>query len=660
MEFLKRLGKYNDIMLASGLVFVLLFLLVPIPAFLIDIMLGLSIAGSILILITTLLIASPLELSVFPSILLITTVTRLSLNVASTKLILAKGHLGVEAAGKVICSFGKFVMQGNIVIGITVFLILTIINFIVITKGSGRIAEVAARFNLDSMPGKQMSIDAELSTGSIDEETARFKRRQLEAESTFYGAMDGANKFIRGDAVAGLIITFINLIGGIIIATIDKGMPLNKAAQAYSILTIGDGLACQVPSVIISLASGLLVTKSSMASANSFEQLGTKPRALGISAVLSGLFGLMPGLPFVPFAVMSTLFGAFAYVLAYKKTDEQSERKETAQSYEEESPYDHLKLDTIRIELGPSLICLVKNEQNIPDKIKSLRKQIASQLGFILPSIRIKDNFEIGINEYLIKIKDVEKASGSLYPGKVLVIKKDGLELPGIQVQEPTFGLAATWVSEIHRAELIGHSVLDCASVMSTHLMQVIMENITTLFSYTDAQRLVEELAKSHKKLVQDAIPEPLTIATLKQVLIRLLAEGVSIKDLPTIIESAAEAKSRDIAFIVEHVRNALADQICAKHLNAQKVLPVISISEGWEKEIEESKAILAPSRAEEFASRLSALLKTTLQAGYLPVILVSSSLRPYVKQLAAIPQIAVLGHNEVKSARQIKHLGSV
>lgn len=666
MELLKRLAQYNDIMLASGLVFVLLFLLVPVPAGLIDIMLGLSIASSILILITTLLITSPLELSIFPSILLISTVTRLSLNVASTKLILAKGHMGVEAAGKVICSFGKFVMQGNLVIGITVFLILTIINFIVITKGSGRIAEVAARFNLDAMPGKQMSIDAELSTGSIDEETARLKRRQLEAESTFYGAMDGANKFIRGDAVAGLIITFINLIGGIIIATTDKGMALSKAVQAYSVLTVGDGLACQVPSVIMSLASGLLVTKSRTSLANSFGQLGSKPRALGISAVLSGLFGLMPGLPFIPFAMMSALLGSFAYMLSYKKADEQPEHKQEVKSYEEESPYDHLRLDSIRIELGPSLVCLVKSDftQNIPEKIKSLRKQIAEQLGFILPSIRIKDNFGIGINEYLIKIKDVEKASGTLYPGRVLVIKKDGSKLPvkGIEVQEPTFGLESTWVPEANREELLGYSILDCASVIGTHLTQVVMENINALFSYTDTQKLLEELAKTHKKLVQDAIPEPLTVATLKKVLRELLAEGVSIKDLATIIEAAAEAasKSKDIVFIVEHVRHALADQICSKYLNSQKALPVISISEEWEKEIEENKAILAPSKAKEFLNRLSFLINTSVKEGYLPVIVTSSSLRPHIRELAAMSKIAVLGHNEIKSAQHIKHLGSV
>lgn len=675
MELLKKALKHNDLILALGVVFALLLLLLPVPAFLIDIMLGFSIASSVVILMSTLLIAKPLELSIFPTVLLVTTVARLSLNVASTKLILANGHLGEEAAGKVIGSFGQFMMQGSVVIGITVFLILTIINFVVITKGSSRIAEVAARFSLDAMPGKQMAIDAELSVGSIDEETAKVRRAALEAETAFYGAMDGANKFVRGDAVASLIITFINLIGGVLVATLDKGLQLNKAIETYSILTVGDGLACQIPSVIISLAAGLLITKSSTpneANRAIFEQLGNKPKPLAISSVLSALVAILPGLPFLPFALMSAILGGLAYRVTLNKEKQTSPPPKALAA--EEPITEYLKVEPIKIELGDGLLYLARSSEALQGRIKDLRNQFASNLGLILPTVKLRDDAKLKANEYAISIKDVRKASGTLYPGRILVIKEEDEEFPfeGIDVLEPTFGLPATWVIEAYKPLLSKYSTLDCAMLLSTHLAQVVMNNVAQLLSYTETQKLVDEAARSHKKLIQDSIPEPLSISVIKKVLQRLLSENVSIRDLPTIIEACAEAarQSKEVVFIAESARRALSEQICFKMLDSDGSIPVAVVSQGWEQELskaivgsgERTRIVLSPEKLNEFLLTTAKVLRQNAKEGRLPCVLTSSSLRPYVRDLLGSSQkvITVLGHAEISDSYQIKSLGFI
>lgn len=688
INFLNKVAKYNDISLAIGIVTVLMFLLVPMPSFLLDIMLAFSIAVSLVILMTTLLISSPLELSAFPSLLLITTVIRLSLNVASTKLILAQGHLGDTAAGHVISAFGHFVMQGNVVIGVIIFLILTIINFVVITKGSGRIAEVAARFSLDAMPGKQMTIDSELSTGFITEEQAKRKRKTLEEESTFYGSMDGANKFVRGDAIAGLIITFINLIGGIIIGTLQRNLSLDTAVQTYSILTIGDGLACQIPSLIISLASGLLVTKAGASGSTDkaiFGQLGKKPRALSIAASLVGLIAFMPGLPFFPFIVMGASLGGLAYIIQTIAQKENQTHQESEYNKFSATPIipvedpvsNALKLDIIKVELGLGLLSLVKQDtqNDLTQKIKLLRTQMATKLGFILPRIRIQDNSNLEINTYLIKIKEIIAGSGKVYPGRYMVVHKTTPEkshIDGISAVEPAFGLPATWVSEKDIDKSKSSTTLDSASVISTHITQIIKESITELLSYTDTQNLLEEVTKSHKKLVQDIIPDVITVGMLQKILQKLLAEDVSIRDLPTILEGAADAsiKSKDITFITESIRTKLARQICSKHLNQSGNLPIISISDQWEDiffknladSTSEKKVSLPPSIINDFVTQVVKKITQNIQDGHMPIILTSSSLRPHIRAIIAKaqPMVTVLGHTEIYSKYPIENLGTI
>ncbi len=681
LEFTKKVAKHNDIALALGIVTVLLFLLLPIPAFLLDIMLAFSISTSLVILVTTLLIPTPLDLSVFPSLLLITTIIRLSLNVASTKLILANGHLGDKAAGHVISAFGHFVMQGNVVIGAIIFLILTIVNFIVITKGSSRIAEVAARFSLDAMPGKQMAIDAELSSGVIDNQTAKDRRKSLEEETTFYGSMDGANKFVRGDAIAGVIITFINIIGGIIIGILQRNLPLDVAVRTYSILTIGDGLTCQIPSVIISLSAGLLVTKASNSGSSDkalFAQLSKRPRALFLAASLSIAIALLPGLPFFPFFLISGALGGLAYLVSRvaKEKIATTAQKFTPIHPAEENVAEVLKLDTIKVELGMGLLSLASPYMNnsLPKKFKLLRKQTAAKLGFILPAIRLQDNAAINRNDYLIKIKEITAGYGTIFPEKYMVMSPTGkdIQIEGINCKEPAFGLPAKWIdaSDLNMAE--GYTVLDSSSVITTHLTQIIKENITDLLSYTDVQNLVEETSKTHKKLIQDLIPDIINISRLQKVLHKLLAEGISIKDLPTILESAGDASSKgqNVVLITEFVRGKLARQICAQNVNAKGKLPIIAISDSWENKLlenmydleEEKQIILPPSELNAFLTKVQQSLNDNVIDGIMPSILVSSGIRPYVRNLIAKiqPMVTVLGHKELHSKYPLEHLGTV
>jgi flagellar biosynthesis protein FlhA len=680
LEFSKKVARHTDVALALGIVAVLLFLLLPIPAFLLDIMLAFSISTSLVILVTTLLIATPLELSVFPSLLLITTIIRLSLNVASTKLILAQGHMGDTAAGHVISSFGHFVMQGNVVIGAIIFLILTIINFVVITKGSSRIAEVAARFSLDAMPGKQMAIDAELTTGLIDNQTAKIKRKNLEEETTFYGSMDGANKFVRGDAIAGVIITFINIIAGIIIGTVQRNLPFDVAVRTYSILTIGDGLTCQIPSVIISLSAGLLVTKASNSGSSDkalFSQLGKRPRALFVASALSGAIALLPGLPFFPFFLISSALGGLAYLLSFAAKQRLLATQKFSQPHQttEDNISDVLKLDTIRVELGLGLLSIAspQSKHSLAKKIKLLRKQTASKLGFILPQIRLQDNTSIGHCDYLIKVKEIVAGTGTIFPDKYMIMITPGQLLPdGIDCKEPTFGLPAKWIEESDLNKIPHATVLDSASVISTHLTQIIKENVTDLLSYTDVQNLLEETSKTHRKLVQDTIPDAINVSKLQKVLHKLLGEGISIKDLATILESAADvsSKGQGVSAITEFVRIKLARQICAQNIDQKGHLPIIAISDRWESKFldnmyeseEEKQIVLPPSELNEFLSKAQQMLNENVKDGLMPSILTSSEIRPCVRNLIAKiqPMITVLGHKELYSKYPVDHLGTI
>jgi len=689
LNILKKATKYSDIALAVGIIGILMVLLFPVPTGLLDFLLAFSIATSIIILMTTLFIAKPLELSVFPTILLVTTLLRLALNIASTRLILANGHLGTDAAGEVIEAFGSFVMQGNVVIGLIVFLILTLINFIVITKGSGRIAEVAARFSLDAMPGKQMAIDADLSAGLINEAAARARRQNLEDESTFYGAMDGANKFVRGDAIAGLIITFINLIGGMIIGILQRKLEFDVAIQTYTILTIGDGLVSQIPSLIISLGSGLLVTKSGIVGSADkaiFGQLGQYPQPLFMTSIVILMMGFAPGLPFVPFLILAIVFGSIGYVIylnqqkASQTTSSLPQKDSTTDSTDEngEAIGDTLQLDAIRLEIGYGLISLVNGSksQRLTDQIKALRKQIAKDFGFVMPSVRIQDNIQLGNDTYVVKIKELEAGRGIVRANKLLVMDPKGqaINLSGEDTKEPAFGLPAKWVDESCKDEALfyNYTVVDPSTVITTHLTEIVKENITELLSYSETQKLIDELGEDNKKLVKDLVPDLVTISTLQKILQNLLSEMISIRDLPNILEAVADGARvhKSITSITEFVRNRLSRQICHANTNQEGFIPIVSISPEWEQiftrslvnDGDDKQLSMPPSQLQEFVARVKKVYDEQAADGYIPVLLTSGSIRPYVRLIIERfrPSTVVMSQNEIHYRAKIRTLGVI
>jgi len=689
LNILKKATKYSDIALAVGIIGILMVLLFPVPTGLLDFLLAFSIATSIIILMTTLFIAKPLELSVFPTILLVTTLLRLALNIASTRLILANGHLGTDAAGEVIQAFGSFVMQGNVVIGLIVFLILTLINFIVITKGSGRIAEVAARFSLDAMPGKQMAIDADLSAGLINEAAARARRQNLEDESTFYGAMDGANKFVRGDAIAGLIITFINLIGGMIIGILQRKLEFDVAIQTYTILTIGDGLVSQIPSLIISLGSGLLVTKSGIVGSADkaiFGQLGQYPQPLFMTSIVILMMGFAPGLPFVPFLILAIVFGSIGYVIylnqqkASQTTSSLPQKDSTTDSTDEngEAIGDTLQLDAIRLEIGYGLISLVNGSksQRLTDQIKALRKQIAKDFGFVMPSVRIQDNIQLGNDTYVVKIKELEAGRGIVRANKLLVMDPKGqaINLSGEDTKEPAFGLPGKWVDESCKDEALfyNYTVVDPSTVITTHLTEIVKENITELLSYSETQKLIDELGEDNKKLVKDLVPDLVTISTLQKILQNLLSEMISIRDLPNILEAVADGARvhKSITSITEFVRNRLSRQICHANTNQEGFIPIVSISPEWEQiftrslvnDGDDKQLSMPPSQLQEFVARVKKVYDEQAADGYIPVLLTSGSIRPYVRLIIERfrPSTVVMSQNEIHYRAKIRTLGVI
>ena len=513
-RILGEITKRGDLALALGIITILVVLILPMPAFLLDLSLAISITFSVLVLMTALFIRTPLEFSAFPTVLLIATMIRLALNLASTRLILSQGHEGTNAAGKVIEAFGNFVMQGNFVIGIIVFAILVIVNFVVITKGSGRIAEVAARFTLDAMPGKQMAIDADLSAGLIDEETARTRRKRLEDESAFFGSMDGASKFVRGDAVAGLLITFINIIGGIIVGVGQQDMPFGEAGATYSLLTIGDGLVSQIPALIVSTAAGLLVSKAGVEGAADralFDQLSGYPQALGMSSFVMGVMAVLPGIPAVPFLFLASCTGGLAYYLKTARQQKEQAEEDAAQAEVEATPPAEepistaLKIDELRLEIGYGLLPLINDSegQKLTDQIKALRRQFATDMGFVMPPVRILDNMQLEANAYVMRIKELDAGRGDVYINQLLVMDPHGtkIELPGLHTTEPAFGLPATWIDENLREEAAfrGYTVVDPATVITTHLTEIIKDNMSELLSYAETQKLLDELSTEHK-----------------------------------------------------------------------------------------------------------------------------------------------------------------
>jgi flagellar biosynthesis protein FlhA len=682
--------KRGDLALAFGILTILVVLILPLPSVVLDLFLAISITLSILILMTSLFIQAPLEFSSFPTVLLISTMLRLSLNLASTRLILSRGHEGTAAAGHVIEAFGNFVMGGNFVIGIIVFAILVIVNFVVITKGSGRIAEVAARFHLDAMPGKQMAIDADLSAGLIDEKVAKERRKALEDESGFFGAMDGASKFVRGDAVAGLLVVFINIIGGIIIGVAQQSLSFADAARTYTLLTVGDGLVTQIPALIVSTAAGLLVSKAGVSGAADkalMKQLSGYPQALGMSAGVMLVLATLPGIPMIPFLALGS--GAAALAWSARKRKHEAAVSEAAAAAApdaaavgaaaEEPIATALKIDDLKIELGYALLPLVNGPDGtdrLTDQIKALRRSLAIEMGFVMPAVRILDNVQLEANTYIIKIKEVDAGTGKIWPSQFMVMDPAGnqVSVPGIHTIEPTFGLPATWVDAglKEEASLKGYTVVDAATVLSTHLTELLKNNMSDLLSYGEVQKLLKDLPKEQGELVKDIVPSQVTVSGIQRVLQLLLAERISIRDLSTILEGIADALafSRNPATMVEHVRARLARQICAQNTAPSGYLPLIALSAKWEQAFaesligqgEERSLAMQPSKLSEFMNVVRDRFEQAAREGEAPVLVTSAAIRPFVRSLVERfrSQTTVLSQAEIHPRARLKTVGSV
>lgn len=689
-EMLVGATKRGDLFFALSIILMLVILIMPLPAWLLDIALALSITMSCLVLMTAIFIEKPTEFSAFPLVLLITTMYRLALNLASTRLILSKGYLGPDAAGEVIKAFGGFIMGNNFVIGVIVFAILVLVNFVVITKGSGRIAEVAARFALDAMPGKQMAIDADLSSGLINEAEAKKRREDLSKESSFYGAMDGASKFVRGDAIAGLLITFINVVAGIIIGMVQNDLSFAEASSTYTQLTVGDGLVSQVPALIVSVAAGILVSKAGMTDATDkvlFDQVANYPKALGMSSFLALALGMLPGTPAIPFVMLASLTGATAYYLDKRQKEVQSkaqelmaqEKKQGAAAKAQEEPISNvLRIDLIRLEIGYGLLPLINEETNkkLTDQIRALRRALAAELGFVMPSIRIQDNMQLAPNEYNIYIKEVRAGKGELRPTQLLVMDPRGekINIPGEETLEPTFGLKAMWVDQSYREEAMfrGYTVVDPSTVVTTHITELVKDNMPELLSYAETQKLLDELDKEQQKLVKELIPSKVSLGAVQRILQNLLQERVSIRDLPSILEGISEAvtTTHSLMMITEHVRTRLARQLSNAYANEYGVISLVTLSPSWEQAFAESiigdgddrQLAMAPSSLQNFIKKVRDVMEDLAVKGENPVLLTSPNIRPFVRSIIERfrPMTVVMSQNEIHPKAKIKTVGQI
>jgi len=679
----------GEVGMAVGVIGVILLLILPVPKFLLDLLLAISLVSSVLILMTALMMKRPLDFAIFPTVLLVSTLFRLGLNLASTRLVLSHGHEGHDAAGQVIAAFGELMMGGSFIIGIIIFAIILVVNFVVITKGSTRIAEVSARFTLDSMPGKQMAIDADLSSGLVTEEQAKLRRKELEQESTFFGAMDGASKFVRGDAVAGLIIVFINLIGGILIGVIQHDLPIGEAANTYTQLTIGDGLVTQVPAIVISIAAGFLVSKAGVegsADKALVAQLATNPVSLGMVAAASALLALIPGMPIIPFAALAAGAGFMAWRLGRAKLKPQPTEAELAASAAAGRPRDDveepigtaLTIDEVKIELGYSLLTLINDLEGrrLTDQVRALRRALAQEYGFVMPSVRILDNMRLPTQGYAIRIKEMEAGSGEVRLGSLMAMDPAGrqVELPGEHTKEPAFGLPATWIDESLREEATfrGYTIVDPSTVLTTHLTEILKENMAELLSYAEVQKLLKELGPEEKKLVDELVPSVVTITTLQRVLQALLREKVSIRDLGAILEGLAEAAphSSSVTTLVEHVRTRLARQLCWQNRGEDGALPIITLSPDWEAAFadalvgagEDRQLAMAPSRLQDFIRAVRDVFERAAMSGESAILLTGPQVRPYVRSIIERfrGQTVVMSQNEVHPKARLRTLGSV
>lgn len=687
-QFIKRFEKYTkntDLFIAIGILAILAVMIIPLPPMLLDVSLSFSLALSVLILLTAIYVKSTLEFTSFPSLLLMTTLFRLALNVATTRLILTHGHEGTASAGSVIQAFGNFVVGNNYVIGFIVFAILVVINFVVITKGSGRVAEVAARFTLDAMPGKQMAIDAELNAGVINEAEAKRRRKEIEKEADFYGSMDGASKFVRGDAIAGIIITVINIVGGLLIGVMQKNLDLATAAKNYTMLTIGDGLLAQIPALIISTAAGMIVTRSASDDNMGEEltsQLLANPRAIYISAGVLTCLAIVPGLPTVPFMVMAIIMAATAWtIVQYRNEKEQAEKAKLDMELatpKKENVETMLPLDMVELEVGYGLINVVDSSKSgdLLERIASIRKQFALDLGIVVPSVHIRDNLQLASGEYRFLIKGNKVGGGVLRPDALLAMDpgQTTVKIDGTPTKEPAFGLDAIWISQVNRekAEMAGYTVVDLPTVMATHITEMIRTHAHELLGRQEVAQLVENFKKSHPKVVEELIPDILTLGGVVRIMQNLLKEQVSIRDLLTIFETLADegVRTKDLDLLTEAVRKQLSRMITAKYTGDDGAVNVMTFDSRLEELVSNAllqteqgvQLVMDPQSASRMISNIAQQIETHPEIAGQPILLTSPTIRRHIFKLVSrfIPQLIVLSHNEITADARVQSVATV
>ncbi len=678
----------SSLMMAVGVVAVLLIMIMPLPTLVLDLLLSLGITMSLVVLLMSMYNTNPLDFSSFPSLLLLTTLFRLSLNVASTRLILLHGHEGPGAVGQVIQSFGNFVVGGSFAVGLIIFLIMVLINFIVITKGSGRIAEVAARFTLDAMPGKQMAIDADLNAGLINEEAAKKRRSEISRQSEFYGSMDGASKFVRGEAIASIVIMVINILGGLFIGIILQNMDIAQAAETYTLLTIGDGLVSQIPSLIISTSAGIIVSRAASDDSMGKEltkQFAKQPQALAVSSGIIMLFGLIPGLPHLPFLMLGATMGGLAWV-AFQKNAEAKQEEELIEEQVEKGPPSGapetvealLPLDTLELEVGYGLIPLVDEKQDgdLLERIRGIRRQFAIDMGLIIPPLHVRDNLQIKPDEYILLLKGVEIARGELMMGYFLAMDSGSAkrEIEGIPTEEPAFKLPALWISKEKKdeAQLAGYTVVDPSTVVATHLTEILRSHAHELLGRQDTQKLLDNLAKTHPKVVEELVPGLLPLGKVQKVLQNLLRERVSIRDLLTISETLADfaPMGKDAEILTEYVRRKLCRSIVNSLSGEEGLLSVLTLATRVEDLVRESVQTteqgsfmsLDPKMGQKIIESIQTAVDKVSEDGYQPIIISSPVVRRHLRKLIErfMPQVVVLSHNELTTQSTIKSLGTI
>lgn len=685
-DFLKRFQKLSqntDLLMAVGMLVILSVMIIPLPPLLLDLALTLSITLSLLILLVAIYTDKTLDFSVFPSLLLLATLFRLSLNVATTRLILASGHQGGHAAGKVVEAFGSFVLGDNYIIGFVVFIILVVINFVVITKGSGRIAEVAARFTLDAMPGKQMSIDADLNAGLINEQEARKRRKEIEAEADFYGSMDGASKFVRGDAIAGIIIMLVNVVGGLLIGVLQRGLDFTTAIENYTKLTIGDGIVTQIPALIVSTAAGAIVTRNSSGKNMGTEmanQLLLNPRAIAVVAFILFFLGVLPGMPGTPFISLAVFVGGLSWFLTRFRREEKAKTdkaaKELANKPEKEKVESLLPLDLLELEVGYALINVVESNASgdLLERIVSIRKQFALDLGVVVPSVHIRDNLQLEPGEYRILIKGVEAGGGKLQSECLLAMDPGNATraLDGIPTKEPAFGLDATWISPAQRedAEIAGYTVVDIPTVIATHLTEIVRTHAHEMLGRQEGFQLVDNFKKTHPKVVEELIPDHMSLGSVVKVLQNLLREQVSIRDLLTVFETLADEspKNKDVEVLTEAVRRRLGPRITQKYSDDDGQILVINLSHQYEELVANSllqteqgvQLVMEPRVAQQMIAEIARVIEAHPEVAGQPILLTSPTVRRHIHKLTEkfIPQLIVLSHSELTHDAKISSVG--